>query len=112
MAYKERVASMAHLHKHEVSSGAGVRWRCSQCGWESVPMYFGEVFEPEHLCPNDNGGHRRFEYKDDTGAGPKIRSEARNTDETQELCGCQSVQPKQTLSDGQKIRNVAQKPSQ
>jgi hypothetical protein len=75
-------------------------------------MYFGEVFEPEHLCPNDNGGHRQFEYKDDTRAGAKIRSEERNTDETQELCGCQSFQPKQMLRDGQKIGHSAQNPSQ
>ena len=87
---------MAHLHKHEVSSGEGVRWRCSQCGWESVPMYFGEVFEPEHLCPNEycGCGHRRFEHKDDTCSGAKIRGEERNTNETQELCSCKSFQPK------------------
>jgi ssDNA-binding Zn-finger/Zn-ribbon topoisomerase 1 len=35
-----------HLHHHPLSSGEGVRWTCSQCGWESAPMYFGEVFEP------------------------------------------------------------------
>jgi len=44
--------SPTHLHEHPLSSKEGVRWTCSQCGWESAPMYFGEVFEPEHLCPN------------------------------------------------------------
>jgi hypothetical protein len=28
-------------------------------------MYFGEVFEPRHLCPNDSCGcgHRRLEHE-------------------------------------------------
>ena len=47
---------MAHLHKHEDSTKEGVHWKCSLCRWESVHMYFGEVFEPEHLCPNEYCG--------------------------------------------------------
>jgi hypothetical protein len=92
----ERIANMAHLHKHTVSSKEGVRWKCSQCGWESVPMYFGEVFEPEHLCPNEycGCGHRRLEHKHDICAGAKIRGEGGNINQTQELCGCRSFQPK------------------
>ena len=59
-------------------------------------MYFGEVFEPEHLCPNDNCGcgHRRFEHEDDTCTEAKIRGEEGNINETQELCSCKSFQPK------------------
>src|SRR5450755_1823838 len=38
-----RIVSMAHLHKHEDSTKEGVHWKCSQCGWESVHMYFGEA---------------------------------------------------------------------
>jgi hypothetical protein len=47
----ERKGSPAHLQKHTLPPKEGVRWKCSQCGWESAPMYFGEVFEPRHLCP-------------------------------------------------------------
>ena len=87
---------MGHLHKHEDSSKEGVRWKCSQCGWESVQMYFGEVFEPQHLCPNEccECGHRRLEHMDDICAGAKIRSEEGNTNPTQGLCSCKSFQPK------------------
>jgi hypothetical protein len=38
---------MPHLSKHADSTNEGTLWKCSQCGWESLPMYFGEVFEPE-----------------------------------------------------------------
>ena len=91
----ERIAIMAHLHKHMVSSKEGICWNCSQCGWESVPMYFGEVFEPEHLCPNEycGCGHRRLEHKHDICAGAKITGEGGNINPTQELCGCRNFQP-------------------
>jgi ribosomal protein L37E len=61
---------MAHLHKYEDSTKEGVHWKCSQCGWESVHMYFGEVFEPEHLCPNEycGCGHRRLDHRNGTCA--------------------------------------------
>ncbi len=48
--------SPTHLHKHTLASKEGVYWDCAQCGWESAPMYFGEVYEPEHLCPNESLG--------------------------------------------------------
>ena len=57
--------SPTHLSKQALSSKEGVRWECSQCGWESAPMYFGEVFEPTHLCLNDSCkcGHCRSEHE-------------------------------------------------
>jgi hypothetical protein len=86
---------MAHLHKHEDSSKEGVRWTCSLCGWESVPMYFGEVFEPEHLCPSEycGCGHRRLEHRNGTCAGATLRSEEGISNQAQG-CGCKSFQPK------------------
>jgi hypothetical protein len=83
---------MAHLRKQADSSGEGVHWKCSECGWASAPMYFGEVFEPEHLCPSEycGCGHRRLEHKHDVCAGAKIREDAGDIRQTQELCGCKS----------------------
>jgi len=59
-------------------------------------MYFGEIFEPEHLCPNEYCacGHRRLEHVNDTCAGATIRSEETNPNLTQELCSCKSFQAK------------------
>jgi hypothetical protein len=90
-----RIVSMAHLHKHEDSSKEGVRWTCSLCGWESVPMYFGEVFEPEHLCPDEycGCGHRRLEHRNRTCAGATLRSEEGISNQAQG-CGCKIFQPK------------------
>ncbi len=87
---------MAHLHKDEDASQEGVHWNCAQCGWESSHMYFGEVFEPEHLCPNDTCecGHRRPEHRNGTCAGGEFRSEEGNPDPRQGLCGCIGFQPK------------------
>jgi hypothetical protein len=87
---------MAHLLKHADSSGEGVRWKCFECGWESAPMYFGEVFEPEHLCPDEycGCGHRRLEHKHDVCAGAKIREDDGDIRQAQELCGCKSFHPK------------------
>jgi hypothetical protein len=91
----ERKGSPTHLHKHTLPSKEGVRWKCSQCGWGSAPMYFGEVFEPRHLCPNDSCGcgHRRLEHEHGFCTGAGITGENGSIDHTQEFCRCKSFEP-------------------
>jgi hypothetical protein len=59
-------------------------------------MYFGEVFEPEHLCPNEycECGHHRLEHKNDICSGAKIRGKGGDINQKQEVCGCKSFQRK------------------
>jgi hypothetical protein len=95
-AFRSRMATMPHLSKHADSTREGTLWKCSECGWESLPMYFGEVFEPEHLCPNEycECGHRRLEHKNNMCTGATIREQDRNINHTQELCSCKTFHPK------------------
>ena len=88
--------SPTHLSKQALSSKEGVRWECSQCGWESAPMYFGEVFEPAHLCLNDSCkcGHCRSEHEHEFCTGARILGAGESTGNAQELCSCKSFDPR------------------
>jgi hypothetical protein len=59
-------------------------------------MYFGEVFEPEHLCPSEycGCGHRRLEHRHDVCAGAKIREDDGDISQAQEFCGCKNFHRK------------------
>jgi hypothetical protein len=89
----EGKGSPTHLHEHALPSKEGVVWKCSQCGWESTPMYFGEEFEPRHLCPNDSCGfgHRRSEHEHGFCTGAGITGETGSIDHVQEFCKCMEL---------------------
>jgi len=57
-------------------------------------MYFGEIFEPLHLCPNDSCGcgHRRLEHDRGFCTGAKIIGEDGSVNQTQESCSCKSFE--------------------
>jgi hypothetical protein len=56
-------------------------------------MYFGEEFEPRHLCPNDSCGfgHRRSEHEHGFCTGAGITGETGSIDHVQEFCKCMEL---------------------
>jgi hypothetical protein len=58
-------------------------------------MYFGEVFEPRHFCPNDSCGcgHHRLEHEHGFCTGAGITSEDGSINHTQEFRSCKSFEP-------------------
>jgi hypothetical protein len=70
-------------------------------------MYFGELFEPRHLCPNDSCGcgHRRLEHEHGFCTGAGITGENASTDHTQEFCASKSFEPGWSLPLGEPLSN-------
>jgi len=79
-----------------------------------MPMYFGEVFEPEHWCSDENCGcgHRRFEHKDDRCTVAKIRNRRGNYWRNAGDVRMRGLSAKQIFRDGQKTSHSTHDPSQ